>query len=114
MLFNKVKEVKPLSNKWLEQQLNNLTWHKASNDKHEWEFVKLRQVQEDNIVLAMILAQLPRKKIGPFVYTQKNGLLERYNPKVIPTKREIIKNIVSKIGSYDFDLEKRGVIDHID
>lgn len=115
MIFHKCETDfnKLFSNKKLAEYLDTLHWTKAHNDRNIWEWVKLRQIKEDNAFMHKLLTDLGRIKLGKYIYDFKNSRAERYNPKVIPTK-PVKKDKVVNLGPYDFDLEKKGVVTKIE
>jgi len=116
MLFNK-KSSKGLaqifSNDELAKYLDSLEWTDARNDRHVWQWVKLRSIVKDSLIMSGIITTLPRGKLGKYIYSVVNSRIERYNPSIIPEKT-VKTDTVRKIGTFDFDSQKKGIVTKID
>jgi len=91
-----------LSNKSFQQTLENLDWiHSESQGSvdgvgHAWEVVKIREIEEKSIFLAIMLRSLTRTfKFGSYTYTKRGvDLLERQSPLI---KKKHLVNKLFKI-----------------
>ena len=111
-----------LSNKSFQQTLENLDWiHSESQGSvdgvgHAWEVVKIREIEEKSIFLAIMLRSLTRTfKFGSYTYTKRGvDLLERTSPlikKKHPVNKlfKITKEVIPQQPKEDPNKE-RGVI----
>ena len=117
MLFNKHTKHKGLgelfSNDNLARYLDSLEGTEAHNDRHVWQWVKIRSIEKDSLFMSGVIANLPRGRIGRYIYTVKNTMIERYDPAIVPHKN-IVTDTLRKIGTFDFDVQKKGIVNKIE
>ena len=101
------------SNDNLAKYLDSLQWTEGRNDRHVWQWVKIRSIEKDSLFMSGVIANLPRGKIGNYIYTVKNTMIERYDPSIVPRKT-VKADIMRKIGTYDFEVRKKGIVTQID
>lgn len=92
-----------LSNEMFQLTLEELPWIHSENTNHAWEIVKIREVEEKSIFLAIMLRSLTRTfKFGSYTYTKRGvDLLERQSPLITKQTKEnklfkIVKEIVKQ------------------
>jgi len=93
-LSNNLAEI--LSNVAFRNTLESLDWQHAESKTHAWEFLKLKQLEDYSIFLAIIIRSLTKTlKLGDYVYTRRGfDLLERRSPLI---KKQNKENTLFKI-----------------
>ena len=73
-----------LSNESFQSALEDLDWIHGENEHKAWEFVKLKQLEEQSIFLAIIIRSVDiTLRLGDYTYTRKGAdLLERRSEKI--------------------------------
>lgn len=96
-LSNNLSEL--LSNLAFRNTLESLNWQHGESKKHAWEFVKLKELENESIFLAIIIRSLTKTlRFGDYTYTRRGfDLLERTSPKIIIKNKENLFFKVSKV-----------------
>jgi len=79
-----------LSNEMFQLTLEELDWTHAESVNHAWEFIKLKELEEKSIFLAIMLRSLNRGfKFGDYIYVKRGiDLLERTSPLITKQRKE--------------------------
>ncbi len=73
-----------LNNKLMAQSLEHMSWTYGQSQTHAFEFLKIKEIEKDSLVLAVLLRALSKSfKFGEFIYTRKGiDILEREGPSI--------------------------------
>lgn len=105
-----------LSNKSFQQTLQNLDWQHAESINHAWEFIKLKELEDKSLFLAVILRTITKPiRFGDYTYHRRGlDLMERSSPLIVKKRKEnklfkITKEVIAQQPKEDPNKE-RGVI----
>jgi len=79
-----------LSNEMFQLSLEDLDWQHAESMNHAWEFIKLRQLEEKSLFLAILLRTITNPiRFGDYTYHRKGlDLMERSSPLIVKKRKE--------------------------
>lgn len=85
-----------LSNESFQQALEDLDWIHGENEHKAWEFVKLKQLEDQSVFLAIIIRSLDMTlRFNGYTYTRRGAdLLERRSEKIKKLRKD---NLMFKI-----------------
>ena len=105
-----------LSNEMFQLTLEDLDWQHAESVNHAWEFIKLKELEDKSLFLAVILRTITNSmRFGSYTYFRKGvDLLERSSPLIVKKHKEnklfkITKEVIAEKPKEDPNRE-RGVI----
>ncbi len=116
MLFSKKKFdnfnfFKVFSNDFVQYSLEGLDWSDAVSQGKHFQQVKLSQIVDSDLGVALIgIALEHRKRYGDYIYSHVGSRILRFNPNIpvdSPTREDYS---VSKPFTVDVDLSKQRVI----
>ena len=70
--------------------LEDLDWNHAESKNHAWEFIKLRQLEDKSIFLAILLRTITNPiRFGDYTYHRRGlDLMERSSPLIVKKRKE--------------------------
>jgi len=93
-LFNKNKGKLRLtdlfSNEIFQLTLEELKWEHAESKNHAWEFIKIKQIEDESLFLAILLRAINNPlKFGDYTYHRRGAdMLERSSLKIVKKRKE--------------------------
>lgn len=79
-----------LSNEMFQLTLQDLDWTHAESMNHAWEFIKLKELEEKSLFLAVLLRTITNPmRFGDYVYRRRGAdLMERESPLIKKERKE--------------------------
>ena len=79
-----------LSNEMFQLTLEDLDWTHAESKEHAWEFIKLKELEDKSIFLAVILRTITNPmRFGDYVYHRRGAdLMERESPLITKKRKD--------------------------
>lgn len=96
------------SNEIMQASLEKLPFEHAENEGFAWEFFKLKNLESESFVLAMILRSLNQKlKLGDYTYRKVSDRIERESPLIKKQRKENLLFRLSKPFKVLYDPDKK-------
>jgi len=79
-----------LSNEMFQLTLEDLDWTHAESSNHAWEFIKLKELEDKSLFLAILLRTITKPlRFGDYVYFRRGAdLMERESPLIKKERKE--------------------------